>query len=72
MLLTTAEAAAILKIHKRTLLEWIADGKVKATRLSAKTIRVNSDDLPMSDEDRKRFLGKTTPAPVASAESLLS
>jgi excisionase family DNA binding protein len=63
MLLNTAEAAAILKIHKRTLLEWIADGKIKATKLSRKTFRISLDDLPLSPDEKALVLGKpVTPA----------
>jgi excisionase family DNA binding protein len=31
---TTSEAAAYLKINRRTLLEWVRQGKVKGYRLS--------------------------------------
>lgn len=67
MLLNPAEAAAILKVHKRTLLEWIADGKVKATKLSRKTIRISLDDLPLSPDEKALVLGKQPAATTAPA-----
>lgn len=65
MLLNPAEAAVILKVHKRTLLEWIADGKIKATKLSRKTIRISLDDLPLSPDEKNAVLGKKPAAPAA-------
>ncbi len=71
MLLNTAEAAAILKIHKRTLLEWIADGKITATKLSRKTFRISLDDLPLSPDEKAHILGKQA-KPVTAAQDLLA
>jgi excisionase family DNA binding protein len=70
MLLNPAEAAAILKIHKRTLLEWIADGKVKATKLSRKTIRISLDDLPLSPDEKALVMG--APKAVTASPDLLA
>jgi excisionase family DNA binding protein len=72
MLLNAAEAAAILKVSKRTVLGWIAKGNIKAIKLSSKTIRIRLDDLPISQEEKALILGgKPTPDAKASPDLLV-
>lgn len=44
-LLTPEEAAAVLKVHVRTLLEWARVGRIPCQRLSRKCIRFKLNDL---------------------------
>jgi excisionase family DNA binding protein len=67
MMLTPDEAAKLLKVHKRTLLEWLVDNRIPHLRISKKTIRIPLETMPISQAEKDHLLGVTTPpAPAAS------
>jgi len=42
--LTPREAAAVLKVHERTILRWVADGRLPARRIGRR-IRIEEDTI---------------------------
>lgn len=53
MLITVQEAAERLNVCKKTILRRIADGSLKASRLSYRCIRIDTVDLESFIEKRK-------------------
>lgn len=43
--LTPTEAAAVAKVHVKTLYRWIDQGLLPATRINARVIRIKREDL---------------------------
>ncbi|KJR41913.1 Excisionase/Xis, DNA-binding domain protein [Candidatus Magnetoovum chiemensis] len=48
------EAAEFLRVSRRTLYDWIQQGRLQASRLSGKTVRIHRDDLTAFLEKTKR------------------
>jgi excisionase family DNA binding protein len=44
-LYTIQEAADSLRVHRRTLLHWIRDGRVSAVRLTPGSVRITAAEL---------------------------
>jgi excisionase family DNA binding protein len=44
-LLTTDEVAAILKVNRRTVVRWTADGRLHRVELGARTVRYRAEDV---------------------------
>lgn len=43
--LSAAQAAALLNVTQRTVLRWVAEGRIPAYRLSARCVRIRREDL---------------------------
>lgn len=57
MMLTPVEAAKLLKVHKRTLLEWLQDNRIPHVRIGTKTIRIPLETMPISQAEKDHLLG---------------
>jgi excisionase family DNA binding protein len=57
LLLTVEETAAVLTVSPRTIWKWIADGSLRAIRLSKRLTRIKRGDALALIEQRTSVVG---------------